>query len=79
MPDVAESMAWERSMAQSMVQFSLTHDGSDYVLGIEDEDGETHEFLVSFEQLDLINEAIEQLLDADEDEALDDDGDEDEE
>ena len=78
MPDVAVSKAWERSMAQSMVQFSLTHDGSDYVFGIEDEDGDTHEFIVSVEQLDLINEAIEQLLDADEDEALDDDAEEEE-
>ncbi|AHE56074.1 hypothetical protein [Sphingomonas sanxanigenens] len=52
------------------MQFSLTHDGSDYLLSIEDEDGETSEFTVSFEQLDLISEAIEQLLDADEDDAL---------
>lgn len=57
-------------MAKSLMQFSLTHDGSDYVLSIEDEDGDTSEFTVSFEQLDLISEAIEQLLDTEEEDAL---------
>ena len=65
-------------MAKSLMQFSLTHDGSDYLLSIEDEDGETSEFTVSFEQLDLISEAIEQLIDADEDDVLSADEDEDE-
>ena len=38
-----------------------------YVLQIEDEDGETTEFSVSFDQLEVIAEEIERHLDEDED------------
>jgi hypothetical protein len=57
-------------MAKGLVQFSIANDGSDYILNIEDEDGDTTEFTVSFEQLDLIAEALEEHLNADEDSAL---------
>lgn len=57
-------------MAKGIVQFSISNDGSDYLLSIEDEDGDTSEFTVSFEQLDLMSEAIEEHLDADEEDAL---------
>jgi hypothetical protein len=62
-------------MAKGLVQFSIANDGSDYILSIEDEDGDTTEFTVSFEQLDLIAEALDEHLNADEDSALGVDGD----
>ncbi|WHU01848.1 MULTISPECIES: hypothetical protein [unclassified Sphingomonas] len=66
-------------MARTLAQFSITADGDgDYTLHLEDDDGETLEFTASEEQLDLIVEAIEEVLDADEDDLLDDDEDEDE-
>ncbi|MBB4837630.1 hypothetical protein HNP52_000681 [Sphingomonas kyeonggiensis] len=64
-------------MARTLAQFSITADGDgDYTLHLEDDDGETLEFTASEEQLDLIVEAIEEVLDADEDDLLDDDEDE---
>lgn len=57
-------------MAKALSSFSITGAGDDYTLHIEDEDGETIELTASFEQLDLISEAIEQQLDADEEDAL---------
>ncbi|WP_188053023.1 hypothetical protein [Sphingosinithalassobacter sp. CS137] len=64
-------------MAKVLAHFSITRTGDDYVLQIEDEDGETTEFVASFDQLDLITEAVEEQLDADEDDLLSVDGDED--
>jgi len=64
-------------MAKVLAHFSITRTGDDYVLQIEDEDGETAEFVASFDQLDLITEAVEEQLDADEDDLLSVDGDED--
>ena len=71
-------------MARTLAQFTITPDGAgDYTLHLEDEDGETLEFSASYEQLDLIVEAIEEQLDTDEEDALgadeEDDEDEDEE
>ena len=66
-------------MARTLAQFSITADGDgDYTLHLEDDDGETLEFTASYEQLDLIVEAIGELLDSDEEDALavDDDDDE---
>ncbi|QDX27169.1 hypothetical protein FPZ54_14935 [Sphingomonas suaedae] len=66
-------------MARTVSSFSVTADGKgDYLLNFEDEDGETLELTASYEQLDLISEAISEALDADEDDALgvDDDADE---
>jgi hypothetical protein len=65
-------------MAKVLGQFTITREAEDYVLHIEDEDGETVEYTASFEQLDLISEAIEEQLDLDEDEALGIDEDEEE-
>ena len=58
-------------MARTLAQFTVTPDGNgDYVLSLEDEDGETIDFTASFDQLDLITEAIDDVLDTDEDDAL---------
>lgn len=68
-------------MAKALAQFTIVRTGEDYLLTIEDQDGETSEFTVDFDQLDLITEAIEEVLDADEEDALDaeDEGEEEEE
>ncbi len=58
-------------MARTLSQFTITPNGEgDYVLSLEDDDGETLDFTASYEQLDLIVEAIEDLLDTDEEDAL---------
>ena len=66
-------------MAKTLAQFSITRTGEDYLLTLEDEDGETTEFSADFEQLDLITEAIEEQLDLDEEAALGVDDDDDDE
>ena len=64
-------------MASTLSLFTVTTDAEgDYTLTLEDEDGETVEFTASYEQLDLITEAIEDILDTDEEEALGVDADE---
>jgi hypothetical protein len=64
-------------MAKTLTSFSITPNGDgDYTLSLEDEDGETSEFTASYEQLDLIVEAIEEQLDSDEEDALEVDEDE---
>lgn len=56
---------------RTLAQFTITPDGNgDYVLSLEDDDGETLDFTASFDQLDLITEAIAEALDSDEEEAL---------
>lgn len=66
-------------MARTLAQFTITPDGTgDYTLHLEDDDGETLEFSASYEQLDLIVEAIEEQLDTDEEDMLGVDEDEDE-
>jgi hypothetical protein len=73
------AQAKEIDMARTLAQFTITPDGQgDYVLSLEDDDGETLDFTASYEQLDLITEAIDEVLDTDEDEALGVDDDEDE-
>jgi hypothetical protein len=58
-------------MARTLAQFTITPDSAgDYTLLLEDDDGETIEFSASFEQLDLITEAIDEVLDGDEEDAL---------
>ncbi|HVI98047.1 MAG TPA: hypothetical protein VM657_03180 [Sphingomonas sp.] len=57
-------------MAKALDTFSITPVGEDYLLQIEDEDGEAHEWTLSVDQLDLIAEELDQILDADEDEEL---------
>lgn len=58
-------------MAKTLAQFTITPDAEgDYTLHLEDEDGETLEFTASYEQLDLMVEAIEEQLDNDEEDVL---------
>jgi len=57
-------------MAKTLSRFTIEPKGEDYLLLIEDEDGETMEISATLEQLDLLGEAIDKLLekdDADED------------
>lgn len=66
-------------MAKALAHFSIARTGEDYLLTIEDQDGETIELTVDYDQLDLITEAIEEHLDSDEEDALEDDEGEDDE
>ena len=65
-------------MAKVLTHFSITQEAEGYLLHLEDEDGEEIEMSASYEQLDLIVEAISEQLDSDEEDALavdDDEGD----
>ncbi|WP_422057904.1 hypothetical protein [Sphingomonas sp.] len=65
-------------MAKVLSQFVITPNGTgEYILNLEDDDGESVEFVASYEQLDLIAEALQEQLDGDEEEvlAVDDEGD----
>ena len=68
-------------MAKALSRFTIERDGDDYLLNIEDEDGDTLALTASFEQLDLISEAIEEHLafDSDDPDLLDDEEAEEEE
>lgn len=57
-------------MAKALAHFTITRTGEDYLLSLEDEDGDTTEFTADLELLDLITESIEEVLDLDEDAAL---------
>jgi hypothetical protein len=57
-------------MAKVLGHFSITQEADGYLLHMEDEEGDTVEYSASFEQLDLISEAIDETLDADEEDAL---------
>ncbi|MBB5716843.1 hypothetical protein [Sphingomonas aerophila] len=52
-------------MAKTLARFTIEPSSDDYLLLIEDEDGETVELLATLEQLDLIGEAVDQLLEQD--------------
>jgi len=49
-------------VAKSLARFTIEADGEDYLLQIEDQDGEAVELTATLEQLDLIGEAVDQLL-----------------
>jgi hypothetical protein len=49
-------------MAKTLARFTIEPNGDDYLILIEDEDGETMELSATLEQLDLIGEAVDQLL-----------------
>jgi hypothetical protein len=68
-------------MAKALSRFSIERAGDDYVLHLEDEDGDTLELTASFEQLDLISEALEEHLafDADDPDLADEEEEEEEE
>lgn len=57
-------------MAKALASFTISGAGDEYVLSIEDEDGDTQEFTASFEQLDLIADALDEALNLDEEDAL---------
>lgn len=57
-------------MAKVLGHFSISRETDGYVLHLEDEDGETVEYAATFEQLDLISEAIDEQLDNDEEDVL---------
>ena len=63
-------------MSRSLSRFTITEDGEDYLLTIEDDNGETLELTATYDQLDVIAEALIEHLDADEDELEVDDEDE---
>ena len=60
-------------MAKALSRFTIERDGDDYLIHIEDEDGDTLELTASFEQLDLISESLEEHLafDSDDPDLLD--------
>lgn len=57
-------------MAKTLSEFTISAEGEDYVLHIATDDGETIDINATYEQLDLISEAIDDRLDSDEEEAL---------
>lgn len=65
--------------ARELGQFTIVRKGEDYLITIEDKDGESTKFTADYDALDLIAEAIEEALDSDEEEALAADEDEEEE
>jgi hypothetical protein len=67
-------------MAKALSRFTIERGGDDYIIHIEDEDGDTVELTASFEQLDLISESLEEHLafDTDDPDLLDEDEEEEE-
>ncbi|MEG3162372.1 hypothetical protein U1763_17865 [Sphingomonas sp. LB2R24] len=58
-------------MTKSLVRFTIEPSSDAYLLLIEDDAGETVELAATLEQLDLIGEAIDQLLEQDDAETSD--------
>jgi hypothetical protein len=58
------------SMPTKISRFQIEGSGEDYLLTFETEDGDSIELAASYEQLDLIAEAIDAQLDSDEEDAL---------
>jgi len=57
-------------MAKTLSQFTISNEGEGYILHIETDDGETMDVNATYEQLDLISEAIDERLDEDEEDQL---------
>jgi hypothetical protein len=57
-------------MAKTLSQFTVSSEGEGYILHIETDDGETLDVSATYEQLDLISEAIDERLDEDEEDQL---------
>ncbi|CAD7339857.1 DUF2500 domain-containing protein [Sphingomonadales bacterium 56] len=57
-------------MADKISGFEITRSGEEYLISFETEDGPRLELSASYEQLDLIAEAIDAQLDRDEEDAL---------
>jgi hypothetical protein len=57
-------------MAKTLSEFTISSQGEAYVLHVATDDGETLDVNATYEQLDLIAEAIDRQLDEDEESAL---------
>jgi hypothetical protein len=57
-------------MALTLSGFTISRTGDTYQITIEDEDGGAAQYEATYDQLDLIVEAIEERLDGDEEESL---------
>lgn len=55
-------------MAKALARFTISKDNDDYVIRLDDEDGATLELRTTYDQLDLMADAIDRQLDEDEDE-----------
>lgn len=68
-------------MAKALSRFTIDRVGDEYMLHIEDEDGDTLQLTATFDQLDLISESLEEHLafDDDDPDVIDDDDEEEEE
>lgn len=61
-------------MSRSIGQITVSPDGKgDYVLSIEDEDGETLDFTATYDDLDDLMDTIREAFNAEDDADLDDD------
>jgi hypothetical protein len=54
-------------MAQALARFTVTPQGDDYLLTIEDDGGQTVELTATAEQLDTLIDAVDDLLAEDDD------------
>ncbi len=61
-------------MAKALAQFTVTRTGEDYLLSLEDEDGDTIEFIATTDDLDLIAEAMDEAFGAEDEDRLEDEG-----
>lgn len=52
-----------------LAKLTIEPNGDEYLLLIESDDGESLELVASLEQLDLLGEAVDQLLEQEDDEA----------
>ena len=57
-------------MAKTLSEFTITNEGENYLINLSTDDGETLAVEASYEQLDLMVEAIEETLDEDEESKL---------
>lgn len=57
-------------MAKTLSEFTIDGEGDSYLIRISTDDGEQMELNATYEQLDLIAEAIEDRLDEDEEDKL---------
>ncbi|WP_426167730.1 hypothetical protein [Sandarakinorhabdus sp. DWP1-3-1] len=63
-------------MERTISHFTINREDENYILHFEDDNGETVELTASFDQLDLIAEAIDTALDQDEEAELGEDDEE---
>lgn len=62
-------------MAKALERFTIARAADEFVLTIEDENGDIVELTASYDQLDLITEELDRALDEDEELALDEEDD----